>query len=60
MKNSCIFKQAVRRVTLLYISANFFNACLYRRQLDSYIWFYIQSIPILYVMCPLENSTVHF
>lgn len=32
-KNNDIFEQALRRVALLYISGNLFNAMLYRKQI---------------------------
>lgn len=48
----------MRRVALLYISTNLFNARLNQNNLDSQTYLCIQSIVTSHIMLPLENPTV--
>lgn len=48
----------MRRVALLYISTNLFNARLNQDNLDSQTYLWIQSIVTAHIMLPLENPTV--
>lgn len=44
---------------VFYFFANFFNVWLNRRHLDARICSRCQSVAILYIILPLENSAVH-
>lgn len=49
----------IRRMAPFYMFANLRNVWLHRRQLDSHIWFGIQSVAISHIMQLFKNSNIY-